>query len=74
MNTEALENLVRVHKLHHEVTDFNEVQGLIRSGSIRLRDARLESLSLESRFDLSYSAAHAFSLAALRHFGYWSDN
>jgi len=34
----------------------------------------LEALSLESRFDLSYNAAHAFSLAALRHFGYRSDN
>lgn len=34
----------------------------------------MEALSLESRFDLSYNAAHAFSLAALRHFGYRSDN
>ena len=74
MNQEALENLVRINKLHHEATDSNEVQGLIRSGSVRLQDAGLEALSLESRFDLSYNAAHALSLAALRHSGYRSDN
>lgn len=70
MNQEALENLVRIHKLHHEATDSNEVQGLIRSGHVRLQDAGLEALSLESRFDLSYNAAHALSLAALRHSGF----
>ena len=34
----------------------------------------MEALSLESRFDLSYNAAHALSLAALRYYGYRSDN
>lgn len=74
MNQEALENLVRIHKLHHEAADSNEVQSLIRSGNVRLQDAGLEALSLESRFDLSYNAAHALSSAALRHSGYRSDN
>ncbi|PCM46317.1 hypothetical protein CPA50_02515 [Marinobacter sp. ANT_B65] len=46
----------------------------MQSGSVRLKDAGLATLSLESRFDLSYNAAHALSLAALRHFGYRSDN
>jgi hypothetical protein len=32
------------------------------------RNAR--RISLESRFDLAYNAAHAFCLAALRHAGY----
>ena len=32
------------------------------------------SLSLESRFDLAYNAAHALALAALRHHGYRSEN
>jgi hypothetical protein len=31
-------------------------------------------LSLESRFDLAYNAAHALSLAALRRKGYRSEN
>jgi len=64
MDKEALENLARIHKLHHETADINEVQGLIQSGSVRLKDAGLATLSLESRFDLSYNAAHALSLAA----------
>ena len=74
MNTEALENSVRIHKLHHEAVDANEVHGLIQSGNVRLKDASLEVSSQESRFDLSYNAAHALSLAALRLFGYCSDN
>lgn len=74
MNKEALENLVRIHKLHPEAADASEVQGLIQSGRVRLKDAGMEALSLESRFDLSYNAAHALSLAALRYYGYRSDN
>jgi hypothetical protein len=48
--------------------------GLIRSGNARLKDARLENLSLDGRFDLAYNAAHAFSLAALRWHGYRSEH
>ena len=36
----------------------------------RLADAHNDALSLESRFDLAYNAAHALSLAALRRGGY----
>jgi hypothetical protein len=35
-----------------------------------LRDARNASLSLESRFDLAYNAAHALCLSALRRCGF----
>ena len=41
---------------------------------MRLKDAGNASLSLESRFDLAYNAAHALSLAALRLHGYRSDS
>lgn len=34
----------------------------------------MKGLSLDSRFDLAYNAAHAFSLAALRWHGYRSEN
>jgi hypothetical protein len=47
---------------------------LLRSGSVRREDAKNESLSQESRFDLAYNAAHALSLAALRNTGYRSEN
>jgi hypothetical protein len=51
-----------------------ELNGLIRSGRVRMTDAANETLNLESRFDLAYNAAHALSLAALRWHGYRSEN
>lgn len=74
MNQEALENLVRIGQLHPEPSDRQEIKGLINSGTVRLKDAEIDSLSLESRFDLTYNAAHALSLAALRYCGYRSEN
>ena len=41
---------------------------------IKLQDARLDGLSKDSQFTLSYGAAHALSVAALRWHGYRSDN
>jgi hypothetical protein len=69
-----LDNLVTVGKLKAEPPVQQEIDGLLRSGGVRIADAQKESNSLESRFDLAYNAAHAFSLAALRHRGYRSDN
>ena len=69
-----LENLVRIGKLKAEPPSRREFDGLVRSGAARLTDARKPDLSPESRFDLAYNAAHALSLAALRHRGYRSDN
>lgn len=67
----ALENLSGPGKaLKAEAPDANEIAGLIRTGSARLADARHPALSLESRFDLAYNAAHALCLAALRRQGY----
>ncbi len=39
-----------------------------------MKDSKNDSLSIESRFDLAYNAAHALSLAALRHHGYRSQS
>jgi hypothetical protein len=71
---EELDNLVRVRKLKAEPAEAEEIAGLLRSGLVRLKDADNASLSLESRFDLAYNAAHALSLAALRLHGYRSDS
>src|SRR5690349_16530905 len=68
-----LDNLVRIGQLKAEAATQAELDGLLRSGAARITDAENTQLSLESRFDLAY-AAHAFSLAALRHHGYRSDN
>jgi len=51
-----------------------EYEGLVSSGQARLLDAARTELSLESRFDLAYNAAHALALAALRRLGYRSDH
>jgi hypothetical protein len=60
--------------LRAESPDAAEFSGLMRSALARLADASKASLSLESRFDLGYNAAHALSLAALRWHGYRSTN
>lgn len=69
-----LDNLVRIGQLKREPPERDEIGGLIRSGRVRLEDAANETLSIESRFDLAYNAAHALSLAALRWHGYRSEN
>jgi len=70
----ALANLARIGKLKAEPPDARESAGLLRSATVRLQDARQPILSLESRFDLAYNAAHAATLSALRTHGYRSEN
>lgn len=71
----ALENLTGPGKpLNREPFDAREFEGLLRSGNVRLRDARNPALSLEGRFDLAYNAAHALALAALRRLGYRANH
>jgi hypothetical protein len=65
---------VRIGQLTHEAPSQTEYDGLVKSGSARLSDARKKTLALESRFDLAYSGAHALALAALRRLGYRSKN
>jgi hypothetical protein len=70
MTSTELENLVKVGQLKVEAPVSSELTGLQNSGEARLRDAGNPDLSLESRFDLAYNAAHALGLAALRRLGY----
>lgn len=74
MANDKLENLVKIRQLKSESATDDEIAGLMRSGSVRLEDAKNVSLSRESRFDLAYNAAHALSLAALRGAGYRSES
>lgn len=69
MPSSPLDNLVRIGQLKTEPPAQAEFDGLVRSGQVRLTDAKNVALSLESRFDLAYNAAHALSLAALRWHG-----
>lgn len=72
--TTALDRLVQTGQLKSEPPARAELDGLVRSGLARLRDAENEAISLDGRFDLAYNAAHALSLAALRWHGYRSEN
>lgn len=74
MTVSPLDNLVRIGQLKAEPPARAEIDGLIHSGLVRLKDAQNSALALESRFDLAYNAAHALSLAALRWHGYRSEN
>jgi hypothetical protein len=69
-----LERLAVAGTLVAEPVDAVEFAGLKRSGLARLKDASNTSLSMESRFDLAYNAAHALCLAALRHHGFRARN
>jgi hypothetical protein len=59
--------------LAKEPPDATEFNGLVRSGLVRLKDAENVANSLDSRFDLAYSASFALSLAALRYHGFRSS-
>ena len=74
MTSTELANLSKIGKLKPEPFDANERAGLLRSAIERLHDSRIPTLSLISRFDLAYNAAHAAALAALRSHGYRSEN
>jgi hypothetical protein len=69
-----LDNLVCIGQLKAEPAAQTEIDGPVRSGKARLKDAGNATNSLEGRFDLAYNAAHALSLAALRWHGYRSEN
>jgi hypothetical protein len=74
MTRRELDNLVRIGQLKAEPSARAELEGLLHSGNRRLTDAGRPELSLESRFDLAYNAAHALALAALRASGYRSQS
>jgi hypothetical protein len=74
MTHPQLDNLVRTGQLKAQPPAAAELEGLLRSGRRRLADAERAELSLESRFDLAYNAAHALALAALRAKGYRSES
>lgn len=74
MPKRELNNLARVDQLKPEPAAQTELKGLLRSGSRRLTDGERTDISLESRFDLVYNAAHALALAGLRAKGYRSKS
>lgn len=66
----SLESLAEVGILSREAPAVEEVATLVHAACLRLTDARLETLSMQSRFDLAHNAAHMLAHAALRWHGY----
>lgn len=74
MSQAELDNLVRVGHLKAEPRNAQEVTRMLAMAQTRLKDAKLNNLSLEGRFTSASNAAHAVALAALRWHGYRSEN
>lgn len=74
MSLKNLDNLVAAGKLKEEPPAKSEFENLVSSARKKLTDAEVTALSFESRFELSYAAAHGLSLAALRYRGYRPDD
>jgi len=74
MASSHLDNLVKINQLKREPGSQQELDGLIRSAQNRLRDAKIPGMTFDGRFDLNYNASHALALAALRWYGYRSEN
>jgi hypothetical protein len=74
MPNENLENLVKIGKLKVDPSTDDEVMGLIQRGLVKIEDYKHPDLSIETRFDIIYGAAHALCLAALKSAGYRSES
>lgn len=74
MSSEHLNSLAKTGLLKPEPPDQTEFNGLVKSGTKRLKDASNKAISDEGQFDLAYNAAHALALAAMRWHGFRPDN
>ncbi|WP_370262444.1 hypothetical protein [Limnobacter sp.] len=73
-NKQTFENLLKIGQIKAEPFIQAEFDGLTRAAQRKLKDASNLTLSIDSRFDLAYNAAHALALAALRKTGHRSEN
>lgn len=69
----GLENLLKIGQLKTHPADAAEIERLLSAASRNLRDARVTSISPETRFDAAYKAIMQSALAALMMHGYRPD-
>jgi hypothetical protein len=69
----SLENLLRIGQLREHPPDAEEIQRLLAAASRNLVDARVTSISPETRFDAAYKAIMQAALGALMAHGYRPD-
>jgi hypothetical protein len=69
----SLQNLLKIGQLKEHQPDAAEVQRLLAAAARNLADARVTSISPETRFDAAYKAVMQAALAALMAHGYRPD-
>jgi uncharacterized protein (UPF0332 family) len=69
----SLENLLKIGQLKAHPVDLEEIDRLLLSAQRNLRDACVEEISPETRFDAAYKAIMQCALAALMMHGYRPD-
>jgi hypothetical protein len=69
----SLENLEKTGRLKKHPIDAREIEQLLAAARRNIIDARVASISAETRFDVAYKAIMQCSLAALMMHGYRPD-
>ena len=69
----SLKNLLKIGQLKEHPPDAREIQKLLLAAERNLADARVTSISLETRFDAAYKVIMQSALAALMACGYRPD-
>ena len=69
----SLQNLLKTGQLKEHPPDAAEVQRLLAAAARNLADARVTTISAETRFDAAYKAVMQAALAALMAHGYRPD-
>jgi hypothetical protein len=69
----SLENLLKIGMLKEHPVDAAEIERLLLAAQRNIRDARVGSISPETRFDAAYKAIMQSALAALMMHGFRPD-
>ncbi len=69
----SVENLLKIGRLKTHPLNAEEIERLLNAARRNLRDARVTSISAETRFDAAYKAIVQSALAALMMHGYRPD-
>jgi hypothetical protein len=69
----SLENMLKIGQLKSHPPDAREIEQLLVAARRNVRDARVTSISAETRFDAAYKAIMQSAMAALMMHGYRPD-
>lgn len=69
----TLENLLRIGRIKEHPADAAEIQKMLAAARRSLKDAQVQEISLELRFDAAYNAIMQAALVALMANGYRPD-